>query len=223
MTSPQTQAVGVGDGEATAPTVCPADQHDTLFAYKNRGCKCLGARRANKRDAARRQMEWNRGVRRSTDGTGTNRRLQALVALGWRYSDLAARLGVTNREVGHLTRRSVVFTRTATRVAALYNELADHPGPSALGATKAKARGWLVPLWWDEDTIDDPSYVPVTVEPDEQTAANRDARQQRRDEVARLTALGLSAAQIAQRLGLKHDRQVVRDRQWLREQQREAS
>ncbi len=204
-------------------SVCTAERHGSLDAYITYRCRCPESRRLINRAHKKYELRRQQGQRWLLDATGTHRRIQALYAVGWRAQDIAERIGWTPQGVTELRKRTYVYRPTAEAIARVYDELADHRGPSPITARRAKAKGWLVPLWWDDDTIDDPSYVPVTVEPDEQAAANRDARQQRRHEVARLTALGLSAAQIAARLGLRHDRQVVRDRQWLRGQQREAS
>ncbi len=219
---PDGRRPSAGDTGRASPA-CAAPRHDSLYAY-HLGCRCPEAASIKRRSNKRGRIARDRGTPLTVDATGTKRRLRALMALGWRRDDLAARLGVSGQNVTYHTSDDspTVYRTTAVAVGRLYDQLADHQGPSRETARRAKAKGWLVPLWWDEDTIDDPTYVPVTVERDEQTAANRDARQQRRAEVERLTALGLSAAQIATRLGLKHDRQVVRDRQWLREQQREA-
>lgn len=178
------------------------------------GCKCDRCRRAAARYQNQLDMERARGYRRTTDITGTRRRLQALMAIGWTGELLAPRLGWTTGEaVTNLMkqRRQFCYTPTALRVERLYDQLWNVPGPSSQGRTRAARKGWLPPLWWDDDRIDDPSYDPRTdIIPDEM-APSREARRERLAEVARLTALNLSASEIARRLNL-HTRQVTRDR-----------
>lgn len=100
---------------------------------------------------------------------GTHRRLQALVARGWSLNRLAKRLGWTRANLGQLLDRDGVIVRTRDDVAALYEELwnLEPPAPSSYlrrGVTRAKhmaqVRGWLPPMAWDDDTIDDPTARP---------------------------------------------------------------
>jgi transcriptional regulator with XRE-family HTH domain len=104
------------------------------------------------------------------DGTGTRRRLQALVVAGWPQARLAERLGMNPANFGPLIlgQRDPTVA-TARRMAALYDELWNTaPAPAnrwELGASNrarrhALARGWAPALAWDEDTIDDPAALP---------------------------------------------------------------
>lgn len=150
----------------------------------------------------------------SVDATGTRRRVQALVAIGWPMSQQSARLGMERSSVHAMTRHTWVHLDTAAKVTALYDELSMVPGPNNRARLQAKKRGWAPPLAWAEDEIDDPTARPnigthqprsfdevavqramhadrVPLRPVERTAA-----------VRRLTAAGLSAAQIAARLGI---------------------
>jgi plasmid maintenance system antidote protein VapI len=89
--------------------------------------------------------------------TGTARRLTALRAMGWPIDHLAHRLGTTIQNVNAIERRRKrVTTRTAAAIAELYDEIAMRPGPSARAAKRARTLGAVVPLGWDDDTIDDP-------------------------------------------------------------------
>ncbi len=106
------------------------------------------------------------------DGTGTRRRLQALVATGWSQTRLASRLGMTSGNLTpmlHDRRGGCVTVARARAVTDLYDELWDQ-APTAdnrwfdagisHAKTAARRHGWVVPLAWDEDTIDDPEAVP---------------------------------------------------------------
>jgi transcriptional regulator with XRE-family HTH domain len=102
------------------------------------------------------------------DGTGTRRRLQALVALGWSQTALACRLDWSKANLGrvlHGRGGGRVTVRTRAAVHALYEQLSMSPAPTTYGSDQARAhaahRGWPSPLAWDDDTIDDPAAGPV--------------------------------------------------------------
>jgi hypothetical protein len=112
-----------------------------------------------------------RVVRR--DATGTRRRLQALIALGYPPASLARRLGVEPRRV-----KCVVHGITATvtsgmhaAVRDLYDQLWDvRPAEKTLAERRATAaaralaasKDWPTPAGLDDDRIDDPAYRPRT-------------------------------------------------------------
>lgn len=142
------------------------------------------------------------------DGTGTRRRLRALVAVGWSQTRLAGRLGWT---VANLNRVVVDDDRSLQRplrdaVRRLYDEVWDTAppavGPAERGAVGratryAAARGWAPPMAWDDDTIDDPAAVargPVT------SPVCRGGVDL--DEVRHLAAGGAHIGEIARRLGV---------------------
>lgn len=99
------------------------------------------------------------------DATGTVRRLRALVALGWTETELARRIGwtVANLNLLIVARRPQVLVRTARLVEGLYDELSMTPGPSGRARNLAASRGWLPPLAWDDEQIDDPDHQPENV------------------------------------------------------------
>lgn len=104
------------------------------------------------------------------DGTGTRRRVQALIALGWSQTKLAKRIGWTTRNFGYLANgERPVQVKTAKAVRDLYDELWDVEPPHATSGDKgayhrslhyAAQRGWVPPMGWDDDTIDDPQATP---------------------------------------------------------------
>ncbi len=89
------------------------------------------------------------------DITGTLRRVQALLFLGWRHEDMQRECGVRTSVLVH-ARDGHVTRATADRIAAMYDRLSMTPGPSRQTATRAQRLGYLSPLAWDDDTIDDP-------------------------------------------------------------------
>jgi hypothetical protein len=100
------------------------------------------------------------------DRCGTQRRLRALIALGWTARYLTRRLGMSSRTMGLLTADigAPVQAATRARVATLYDELAlTIPAPSrgtTIARNVARRNGWAPPLAWDDDTIDDPDARP---------------------------------------------------------------
>jgi len=112
---------------------------------------------------------------RIIDGTGTQRRLQALVTIGWSMSRLAARLGINPGNFTAMVHgtRDVTAAR-AREVIALYDELwnkpqtgTDHRSRISVNRARRTAaqKGWVAPLAWDDSTIDDPAARPATGEP----------------------------------------------------------
>lgn len=104
-----------------------------------------------------------------TEGTGTGRRLQALIAIGWSQTRLARKLGVQVSNMSRALAGDPVMVSTALNVKALFEQLWNQPQEGVDQRTKisanrarnyAKARGWLPPMAWDEDTIDDPTFTP---------------------------------------------------------------
>lgn len=100
----------------------------------------------------------------TVNATGTRRRTQALIAIGWSLSEQARRVGRTVSNHKYVLTAPTVQLRTAQTVAALYDELSATtpvPGPSATRARRwAQREGWAPPLAWDDDTIDDPDARP---------------------------------------------------------------
>lgn len=110
----------------------------------------------------------NLGSATVIDGTGTRRRIQALIAAGWPQAHLATRLGMTGGNFGRILKDPRVTVRTARAVRALYDQLwranpLEH-GAAPCGITRAKRyaadRNWAPAGAWDDDTIDDPAAQP---------------------------------------------------------------
>lgn len=112
----------------------------------------------------------NMSAGRPIDATGTHRRIQALVAIGYSQNYLAGRLGIQRSNMSQTMTREQVTVRTARLARALYAELWNKPNHPTVwhersAATRArnhaKAHGWLPPMAWDDDLIDDPKHFPV--------------------------------------------------------------
>lgn len=110
----------------------------------------------------------NLGARTSIDGTGTRRRLQALVAMGWSQSELARRLGMDRANFARTITSGLVLAGTHRSTVALYDQLwrldPQQHGVPARWATKARSiaatHGWAPVGAWDDDQIDDPTAFP---------------------------------------------------------------
>lgn len=107
-------------------------------------------------------------------GIGTARRIQALVALGWSMSKIAARLGILRANFTPIAHgRRDVKQATAKAVRDLYDELRDTEPPrdthrDRIAYSRARnfaaAHGWALPMAWDDESIDDPAAAPHTEE-----------------------------------------------------------
>ena len=153
---------------------CPRARHvhGTEAAYTRDRCRCLPCRLARSTAVA----AWKAGE--PLPGTtvpiiGTRRRLQALTTLGWSPPELAVHAGMHPGVVRRLRSdegshpsyadTAAVLTLTRDRVGVVYDRLWAVPsvGPKATVMRRmALRRGWLPPLAWDDDTIDDPGFVP---------------------------------------------------------------
>lgn len=132
---------------------------------------------------------------------GSVRRIQALIAIGHTQVSLAERIGLTDTWLYQLLngRLTQVCMTTARGIDTLFRELQleiPAPSPAATAArNRAKHKGWLPPLAWDEDTIDDPDAKPYT--PSKRKATDF------LDEYEEMRELGWSRTKIANHLGIK--------------------
>lgn len=146
------------------------------------------------------------------DGIGTRRRLQALVAIGWTQSSLATQLGMSPSNFGRLIAgEAPVIHATTTAVRALYDRTWSTP-PVADNATQrgvanrsrryAAKRGWLPPLAWDDDLIDDPDAVSdiTALRPTKQSRQR--TTEQLLEDALDLVDAGESWAMVARRLDI---------------------
>jgi hypothetical protein len=110
----------------------------------------------------------NLGARVPIDGTGTRRRLQALIAAGWPQSELARRLGVNKSNFARTIASDLVHAGTLRAAIRLYDQLwrldpTEHGVPPRwVDAARQKAleNAWAPVGAWDDDRIDDPDAWP---------------------------------------------------------------
>lgn len=163
---------------------------------------------------------------------GATRRVQALVALGWSQRRICTALGfrfptqLTDLVKGRLTQITVGHDR---RVRKAYDRLSMQLPPASNQRERisvsrarnlAKARGWLPPLAWDDEALDDPSAVPTKTtvgDPDyldnaaieRRMAGDRAVeltKQEKAELVRRMTAAGVGSNEIERRTGLNPQR-----------------
>lgn len=154
---------------------CPRanHKHGTVAAYNTDRCRCDDCSAARARHVKRWRHTYDRRQRAGQPvglipAAGTSRRLQALAAIGWSTVRLGAELGVTQQRISELQlakQHARVQATLAVRVAALYDRLWNIT-PTWPGASRARAaaaaRGWVVPMAWDDDLIDEPDARPDT-------------------------------------------------------------
>ncbi|MDM4721135.1 hypothetical protein QTQ03_16580 [Micromonospora sp. WMMA1363] len=105
------------------------------------------------------------------DATGARRRLQALGAIGWDQSTLGPRIGWQVGAINLIVRgrRTRIEQATNERIHQMYEELSATPAPdgyaSKVARRAAQRNGWVPPLAWDDDTIDDPHAQPNLGDP----------------------------------------------------------
>ncbi len=103
--------------------------------------------------------------RRSIDGTGTRRRIHALMRSGWSQGDIGARLGVDHAVVSEwaiLPDGGRVHPDSADIVRILYGRLCAEDGTNHRARMWAERRGWHPPEAWSDATIDDPAAEPYS-------------------------------------------------------------
>lgn len=129
--------------------------------------------------------------------TGSQRRLQALMRMGWSQKHLAGDDPAFQRVLTDICAgsRKRVTAGTHRRIEALYAKLSMTPGPSKI-AKYERIKGFTPALAWDEDDLDDP-----LAEPHQDTPIARDREAANSEERYRLYLMGLSDPQIAERLG----------------------
>lgn len=219
---------------------CPDDHAhaDTSTCYLNHGCRCSACRtgRAEYRYWVRHMRAAGRHEAFSgalIDATGTRRRLQALMSLGWSQRAIAAHADSDQNRISHQLHGDRITRAGAARIAAVYEHLSAHLPPTdtpgqrmSVFRVRAQARrqGWVPPLAWD-DIDNDPAPATATREAllvDEVAVANAIAGHlvaplttaERHQAVRRLHALHLFDSEIAARCGV-NVKTIERDRNAL--------
>ncbi|MBT2269636.1 hypothetical protein [Rhodococcus erythropolis] len=95
--------------------------------------------------------------RKWTPGIGAQRRIRALVAMGFPFDDLALRLGISPEVLESLPEKGLISVALWTSIDRLYDELSMTPDApdSAVRDWAREVQNWSTPLAWDDDEIDD--------------------------------------------------------------------
>lgn len=138
---------------------------------------------------------------------GAQRRIQALMALGWPARDILPATCMAGQVIR--PGRRTVSALTWRAVSDSYDRLSMSRGTGKLALNRARREGWPPPLCWDDDDIDDPNAQPFGGRKprDDRTGSHAD----RIESVQKMTGAGHSAAKIAAELGVSQ-RTVVRIR-----------
>lgn len=103
-----------------------------------------------------------------TDATGSQRRIQALTALGWSMYEQATLGGQHATPYRRILGQRFVLIDTPEAVKRVYDKLsmtvADARSASWVRAL-ARRRCYFPPLAWDDETIDDPQALPCLLPP----------------------------------------------------------
>lgn len=146
------------------------------------------------------------------DATGTRRRLQALIAIGYPLINIANATGHLSWNLGRITsgHYQIVRPATAKSIARLYRAWATTPGTCNRSRRRAQQAGWVGPLAWDDNDIDNPAATPEP-EPDNPALNKNQLAELRLTEIRHLASYGIPAEQIATRVGVsvKHATAVV--------------
>jgi len=126
---------------------------------------CEPCRAAHVRKRKETSLRILRGQRAKIDATGTVRRVQALLALGHTHPEIAAASGGAKNISKNviLNRYGHVHVDVVQAIKRAYEQLSmtvPTHWRNQECARRAKKLGYLPPLCWDDDRIDDPSYRP---------------------------------------------------------------
>lgn len=171
---------------------------------------CAPCRAARGHYEKRRKYDAHTKGGRLVNPTGTARRVQALVAMGWTFPKIGAELGITG---GAVQRIAASYTATirrsvAERVAAVYDRLSMTFPPTTTTQEKrdasyalavARRHGWSLP--WSWDNIDDPNEQPA--EPAARTAGRPKVRDAIVEDFDWLVSQGVSETDAAARVGVQ--------------------
>lgn len=167
------------------------------------GCRCSDECRARRAQYEKeRRYYTERGQPLTVPAVGFKRRVRALMALGWTHRQIATELGIATGNLSNrMTYAKAVHRGTHDRMCAVYDRLSMTLPPDEMvnrrTRTIARRNGWLPPLAFDDERIDDAAYRPSR----SATAPPR-TRRNLLAEVAHLRSLGVSDHAAAQQLGV---------------------
>ena len=139
------------------------------------------------------------GEQRETVTTGSTRRIQALMAIGWTRQHIADAAGINERTIYRTERQVVMYASTAVALSKAFEALSGKRGPSTITRRIAQSKGYAPPLAWlnidDPDERPDAGWKPVRNRPAAELFSELD----------HLTGLGVSEYHAAKQLGVTVD------------------
>lgn len=138
---------------------------------------------------------------------GAVRRIQALMTIGHRAQDIALTGHLSAKDVYNIVNQQGRWISHARHVGvkAAYADLSMTPGPSETARRRSAAKGWLAPLAWDEEDIDDPNAAPTEVDP-----PKRSRIEDLIEDVEHLLNSGTALASIPARVGYGNAKDLSR-------------
>lgn len=151
----------------TSTDTAPDPRHGTVAGYNRIPCRQLCCRTAYARWRKGRNHDANHGRLRILPSLGSQRRIQALTALGWSTHQLAAATGIPRLSLSRVLNQDTISRRLAAQIDRAYRRLGMQLPPQRTPAEKraatisrerAASNGWVPPLAWDD--IDDDDATP---------------------------------------------------------------
>jgi len=145
-------------------------RHGTTAGY-HAGCRCAACLTARARYEKQCRLDRLRGGR-AVPAIGAQRRIEALMALGWSSAPIAEAAGFAHRNsVLRILRGQKgkpctwLERKTHDAISRAYDELSMKLPPSTAAVNRSRAwaarLGYLPPLAWDEGALDDPNATPA--------------------------------------------------------------
>ncbi|ONK09493.1 hypothetical protein [Streptomyces sp. MP131-18] len=158
--------------------------------------------------------------RRTTDATGSIRRVRALQAAGHTCKIIGDTAGVDHTVIHALVnaRTAEVSRSVADRITTAYDQLATAPGSNVRAVNRAARGGWPDPTWWEDwGGIDDPDA------PESEPAGATPRYLAVAEDAEWLERQGYTRTQAAERLGVTRDGVQKAISRARKRQQREAA
>jgi hypothetical protein len=150
-------------------------RHGTVNAYQQHRCRCAPCQLAKRRYEKRRTWLAHQGLNLTVPAVGFQRRVHALMAIGWTQRSIAEALGIAHGNLS-LKMRANTYVYRATHVAMceVYEARCMTPQRGVVNdrtARIAAKAGHAPPLAWDD--IDDPNEEPHGTENPRHARAGR--------------------------------------------------
>lgn len=136
---------------------CPSPRHGSASSYYY-GCKSPEAHKLRSEQRKRSDYLARRGMPARVDAIGFIRRYRALCYMGWTTSQ-QVEMARISFDITHIMRHGHVHRSSHEAMVALYERLWNTPGPSSRTRLLAQRKGWLPPMAWDDDELDNPEHI----------------------------------------------------------------